>query len=131
MYFIVYGLFAGFVISQTIDIKNICSSLYKKLYHASSLEKVSSQVYSLSYTHNGKSYSMFIPIRKGPKKITRVTTELDEDVTDNVMKWMGPNQDFHQHIYPITPNVLGYKFLAFHTHKGTTLSFSRDEECRI
>jgi len=38
-------------------------------------------------------------MRRGPKKIYKVETHSGEDITDDIMPHLGPNQDFHINLF--------------------------------
>ncbi len=123
----IYGIITGVCCSQLFNLKQVICDVYTTLYHTSSLRKVSSTLYSLQYEHCGKSYRILLPIKRGPKKILSVTDENDKDVTDAVRVFLGPNEDFHQHLHPITPKELGFQQLTVHDRSGLIFIFGPDD----
>jgi len=86
------------------------------------LEKVSRHRYDLTYTHNGVPYKVVVPVRRGPRYIDRVHNEHGHDVTDTVLPYSGPSEDFHKQT--LTPEDLGHARLTFHFRNGETRVFS-------
>jgi hypothetical protein len=83
------------------------------------LVRTSKNQYQLTYYHRGSRYTIELPIRNGPKEITRVTDTEGNDVTASTFPLMGPNQDFHTKIG--LPLVV--RSLIYHTCHGTTRTF--------
>lgn len=75
--------------------------------------------YQLTYYHRGARYTIELPIRNGPKEITRVTDTEGNDFTELLLPLMGPNQDFHTKIG--LPSSV--RPLVYHTCNGTTRTF--------
>lgn len=131
MFSFVCGILTGVIVSHLFNCKEMVCDVYKTFYNSSSLEKVSSSIYMLPYKHMGKTYKMFMCIRKGPKQIQRVTDKNEKDVTEQVFSYMGPNNTFHNTPFPITPQLIGYDTLHFHTMKGETKTFQAEEPIHL
>lgn len=131
MYMFLFGMSVGYFLSGIADLKTIVSLVLKKICIPSSLVKISRKIYRLDYTYNGKLYHLFLNIRHGPKTLIRVTDEGHFDVTNRVLPFLGPSENAHKLIYPITPNNLGYERLEFITIKGDSICFNKDEEINI
>ncbi len=125
MFSFLYGVIAGVCVSQIFNLKQLACDVYTTMYHTSSLQKISSSLYSLSYEHRGKQYRVLMPVQKGPKRIVRITDDQERDVTEEVRVFLGPNEDFHQ--YPTTPRALGYKELVFQERSGMVYIFTEDD----
>lgn len=125
LYFIL-GLLSGYLISHVRDIKSVASYILNKIYIPTSLQKVSKNVYALSYKHNGSDYKMMIPIKRGPRKVVRVVNENDHDITDDVRIYMGPGEDFHNNT--IYPSDLNHQELHFHTRDGQIISCTGNDD---
>jgi hypothetical protein len=55
----------------------------------------------------------------------QITDEKEDNVTDDVLEYMGPRGDFHNIKY--SPADIGYKNLNFYKVDGDTKSFSEKE----
>lgn len=131
MFSFIYGVLTGVIVSHLFNCKEMAYNVYKTIYTSSSLEKVSSSIYMLPYKHMGKTYKMFMCIRKGPKQIQRVTDKNETDVTEQVFTYMGPNNTFQHVQVPITPRLMGYDTLHFHTFRGETKTFQAEETIHL
>ena len=120
------GLSCGYILSHTRDIKSVAGFILNKIYIPTSLQKVSKNIYELSYKHNGADYKMFIPIKRGPRKIVRVVNEDDHDITKDVRIYMGPSEDFHN--TTMFPTDLNHQELHFHTRDGKIISCTKEED---
>jgi hypothetical protein len=105
--------------------KGYVTDILKSVYIPSSLTRLNKYLYQLSYVHQGIDYHVLIPLKKGPRKIVRITDGDQEDVTDQVKPYLGPNEDFHG--IEITPGHLEYDTLTFHTRYGNVYNFNSDD----
>lgn len=82
---------------------------------------------TMSYTdlvyHDGSDlYTVRFPKRRGPRPFTSVSNEKGEDVSDVLIKYMGPYNNFHG--IPTTPFMLGFVELSFkNSRTDTTQTF--------
>lgn len=83
----------------------------------------------LKYKLYGNNYIYRLYLNNDPMIIRNlyVTDENGEDVTERVVKYMGPNYDFHG--VDMTPEILGYKSLNI--HEQTYSKIFRDNDIII
>jgi hypothetical protein len=65
----------------------------------------------ITYILHSKIYKIKTKIKKGPNKIVSIRNRNYENVTENVLMYMGPNEDFHGQ--DVTPSDLGFDGLYF------------------
>lgn len=87
-------------------------------------------LYEIEYSIHCQRYRMLVRFRPGPRRIRKFTLRHDddheEDVTDTVMPYFGPNQDFHGTVY--TPRDFGFETaITMHLMNGTPCTFQVDE----
>lgn len=94
-------------------------------YMNTTIKRIDAKTYELTYVVNGSLYKMLIVPKRGPKPIIMVYNENEEDVTDEVLTYMGPQYDWHHS--KISPKFFGYQSLTFeladgteHTYDGTS-----------
>jgi len=104
--------------------KLILQTLYTVL-----LQKLNSNVvycgnnkYILTYSINGKLYKMVIKPRRGPVPVLQIRNELDQDLTDQLLPYLGPtynsNDIFQQ----------GFSTLTFELSSGKTETLTNSLE---
>ncbi len=104
--------------------------LYKLWSMSSSVELVSNGVGMIRYTFRGKAYKLFIPLRRGPSRIRSVRNENFENVTDDILSYMGPSNNFVTTVC-VTPVLMGYKELHFTLVNGGEKSFFGEEPIKL
>jgi hypothetical protein len=117
----------NFILVNFISLKIIfqmyCDKLRKKfISHKPKL--VDKNVYEIEYNLNDKIYKLVFKNKKGPTPILQIFTE-NEDVTEKILEYAGPEYNFHGHIF--TPKFWGYKLLTFDLANGEEKSFSENE----
>jgi len=91
-----------------------------------SLEVLNKKDISISYILNGKLYKVLVKAKKGPNLVLLVTDENDEDVTDTVVPYLGPNNDWHHNIFK--PQFWNKKSLCFELSSGEMKSFLENQD---
>ena len=90
-----------------------------------SLVRIDKNTYELRYVFQGTLYKMRIKPKKGPKGIIEALDENDEDITSDIVSYLGPESNFHGS--KISPESLGKKRIFIFTTEGTELCFDNDE----
>jgi len=90
-----------------------------------SIEVLNKKNISISYVLNGKLYKLLVKAKKGPNLVLLVTDENNEDVTDLVLPYLGPNNDWHHNFFK--PCFWDKKFLCFELSCGEMKSFKEDD----
>lgn len=110
-----------------VSILMISESLYSKLlqYLNNSVKKMDKNKYEVYYIINGKNYKMVVSPSRGPIQIAQVINEHGIEVTDHILPYMGPNNDWHNTKY--NPNFFNYKSLIFELNNGDKKIFNNSE----
>ena len=95
----------------------------------SSVEHLDKKTAIISYVLNGKLYRIVVHQRRGPCSVLLVTDENGEDVSDIVLPFLGPNDDWHKKDF--TPNFWQKESLNFELASGEQMSFSKDEKIHL
>lgn len=90
-----------------------------------SIEFLNKKDIVVSYILHGKLYKVLLKSKKGPEMVLLVTDENDEDVTDLVIPYIGPNNDWHHNTF--NPSFWNKKILNFELCSGDKLSFKEDQ----
>lgn len=106
--------------------------IYKVKYYVNSmlspiscLTKFNKKLYQLKYKFRDKEYIVLVKICKGPKKILMIKDEYDNDVTEVVKQYLGPNEDFHGN--PCTPKKINFQILHFFTIDDKKFSYKGND----
>lgn len=81
--------------------------------------------YELRYILNDRLYKIKIRAHRGPRTVVTVEDGWGVDVTDMVIPYMGPNEDYHGQ--RITPKQLGYDALTITRRNGEIRSYEADD----
>ena len=94
-------------------------------YMNTAVRKIDRKTYEVTYVVDGKMYKMLVKPKRGPAPILQVSDDDENDVTDQILPYMGPQYDWHGHKF--TPEFFGHKSLTFelmdgseHTYEETT-----------
>lgn len=99
--------------------------IYQKI--AKNVEIVNKNEYDIHYVLGSQFYKMRISCLKGPKSknVLQIIDQDDNDVTVDVVRYMGPNEDWHGIVY--TPFRLKYDQLTFNMSNGTSIIFEKEQ----
>lgn len=86
-------------------------------------------VYEISYRIKNNLYKFRTKQKKGPSKILLISDENDDDITEQMIPYLGPQSDFHNIKY--TPYDFNKKKLEIYTVSGGVLIFNNDENIKI
>lgn len=90
--------------------------------------RVRRNVYDVQYVLRDRVYKVRTQVRRVPR-VARVFDHEGEDVSDCVLAYLGPNEDFHGS--PMTPGGLGYKGLLLRLRDGRGLAFAHDDVIQL
>ena len=107
-----------------ISIEMLLQAFYQSLvqYLDNSVKKIGKNKYELKYVINGKLYKKIIIPERGPLPIICITNENNVDVTEYILPYIGPNNNFHNENF--NPNFFDYKILKFEMSNGTIKIFN-------
>jgi len=92
----------------------------------SHIEHTDKQHAILSYVLNGRLYRLVLPIRRGPSPVLLITDENGDDVTDQILPFLGPNEDWHGQTF--TPAFWQKESLTFELSDGSdSLAFTKNQ----
>ena len=110
-----------------ISIKLLFQALYISFlqYMNNSLVRIDKNTYELTYVVSGKVFKNRFKIKRGPKPILLVSDENEEDVTDVVLPYFGPENNWHGN--QLTPEKLGFDSLTFELSDGNGKTYKNNE----
>ena len=110
-----------------ISLKLICQAIYISFiqYMNNSVKHIDSKTSELTYVINGKMYKMIIIPKRGPSPILQISNNLQNDVTDQILQYMGPQYDWHGNRF--TPEFFGYSSLTFELGDGTEYTYKTND----
>jgi hypothetical protein len=111
----------------TVSIGMILKSLYLSFiqYLNNSVKKINKNQYEVSYIINGKLYKMVVSPMRGPAQILQIIDHNENDVTDNILCYVGPRYDWHNTKF--TPNFFNCEFLTFQMADGNEIVIRKEE----
>jgi hypothetical protein len=68
---------------------------YRFLQHVYPTPRIEGGRYKVNYVLNDRVYTMLIKKKRGPPRLLCATNEEGDNVTETVMGYLGPNEDFH------------------------------------
>lgn len=82
--------------------------------------------YIVNYVIKGKTYKMVVKPVRGPRKVILVYNGNQEDVSDLIFQYLGPEENFHGKKY--TPGFFEMDELVFELSDGTEKVFNKDDD---
>jgi hypothetical protein len=114
-----------------ISIKMIFQALYLAFtqYLTNSVKKLDKNVYLVEYIIGGKVYKMIVMPKRGPNPVVQIRDENEDDITDNIIPYFGPNYNWH--MVNIIPQFFKCKKMTFELDDGTQKIFDELEYINI
>ena len=84
----------------------------------STIKKIDNNTFEISYVVNFKLYKFIVKPRRGPSPILQVINDNKQDVTTDVLPFLGPNYDWHGN--KLDSSFFNTKCLTFEMADGTT-----------
>jgi hypothetical protein len=91
----------------------------------SNIEHIDKKTAIISYVLNGKLYKIIVHQKRGPGSVAFVIDENQEDVSDMVIPFLGPNDDWHKTEF--NPNFWKKKTLTFFLASEEEKTFDSEE----
>ena len=91
-----------------------------------SIIKLDKNTYILSYILHDNEYKMVIKIARGPSPILSIKNEDNKDLTDIILPYLGPKNDWHNNKF--TPKFFNCKSLSFELSNGEIIKFHEETE---
>lgn len=98
-------------------------------YLTNPVKKIGKNIYEVSYIIEGKKYKMIVSPMKGPAPVLAISNDTMEDVTEQVISYLGPKCDWHGNKF--TPDFFGHKSLTVQMADGSTKTFTVEEHVHI
>lgn len=107
-----------------ISIKMILQAIYLSFiqYLNNSVRKLDKNIYEVSYIIGGKTYKMVSIPKKGPCPIMQIRDENNDDLTEYILPYYGPNYDWHS--VSFIPQFFQCKKLIFEMDDGNQKIFN-------
>ena len=93
------------------------------------IRKVDKNLYEVCYVINGVYYTMIVKPKRGPRSVIEVVDEDDNDLTSELISYLGPSENFHG--YELTPKYFKAKKMTFSMASGEEVNFDEDEVLRV
>lgn len=98
--------------SSVFDIvKTISEMKFRVAFNALFSKKVGGHLLAIPYFHHDRWHYALVPSKQLSNNVLRITSSGNE-VTDEVLKYMGPDENFYGQ--NVTPSMLGYNELVIH-----------------
>ena len=119
----------GAIICNTLDVfrKKLWFNFLQRINN--SITRVDKNTSILTYTLDGRLYKTVLDHRKGPSLVLLVTDETGEDLTSEVVPFLGPKRDWHRRDF--TPKFWNKELLEFELSTGENKEFQNDEVIRL
>ena len=111
----------------SISFKMILQALYISLlqYFNDSVKKLDKNTYQIEYVVSGKLYKMICIPKKGPCPILQIRDENENDITEEILPYYGPNYDWYS--ISFIPQFFKCKKLIFELDNGEQKIFDELE----
>ena len=94
------------------------------------VKKIERNLWEISYEINGKKYKMIVRPNRGPSNIRKIYDNDNNDITEYISEYLGPNNDFHKSEI-LTPEFFNLKSINIEKDNGTTEKFINNEKLNI
>ena len=101
----------------------LCRVLYISFlqYMNSAVVKISRNQFLVTYVVCGKIYTMVVTPVRGPPPVLQVINDNEEDVTNNVLPYLGPRYDWHGGVLDFSSSF-GSENLTFNMASGEVVT---------
>lgn len=116
------------ILIMWISLKMVLNILYISIlqYMNTTVRKIDRNVYELTYVINGKMYKMIIIPKRGPSPVLQISDDEQNDVTSQVLPYMGPQYDWHGK--KLSPMFFHHKSLTFELDDGSEHTYEEDTQ---
>lgn len=114
-----------------ISLQMVCQAMWYSFlqWMNNSVRKLENGVYEITYVIQGRRYKMLVKPVGGPSPIFLAVNENDDDVTNQLLPYIGVQNDFHKS--DITPRCLGYKELTLEMFNGESKFFKEKDSLNL
>ena len=117
------GKFNILWVSLTIIFKALYIMLIQ--YLNNTVIKIDKNKFQITYVIDGKLYKLVVKTKRGPRSVLIVYNENQQDMTDIILPFLGPQEDLHRQDY--TPDFFNSCSLTFELSNGSELTFKTGE----
>lgn len=86
-------------------------------------------LHEITYHIGGNEYKMIVHTQQDPSNLLMVTDGMGQDVTNKVVPYLGPNEDWHHSLF--TPCALNFEQLTFQFLDGPDQTFRGAEVIQL
>jgi hypothetical protein len=98
-------------------------------YMNNTVKKIGKNTYELTYIINGNTYKMIVKPIRGPKPILQITDHESNDITDDILPYLGPNYNWHGEKFSL--DFFNKKEITFELIDGTTKTYNINKHTHI
>jgi hypothetical protein len=91
-----------------------------------SVIKLDKNSYLITYAIKGKIYKMVVKPKRGPRDILLVYNEKYEDISDKIVPYLGPEENWHGSVFK--PENFGLNELTFELSNGKQNIFGKNQD---
>ena len=110
------------IIAKTIYIQ-ICQ------FCNSTVIRIDKHTYAVNYVVNGIMYTMVVKPNRGPRSVIEAVDENDEDLTHEIITYLGPCENFHG--TKLSPKFFNKKVITLSLSSGDEVVFENDQTLSI
>ena len=109
------------VITRSIQL--ILETMYLSFlqYVNNSVRKIGKRTYEISYTVEGRIYKHVVGLRRGPSPVARAIDENGNDLTGEILPYLGPSHDWHKRQF--SAEFFGVDAVTFQLSTGEADTF--------
>lgn len=93
------------------------------------IENIDKKTVVISYIINGKLYKLLVKHKKGPNSILLILDENNNDISDDIIPYLGPNENWHNNEFK--PSFWNKDKIIFELSCGERKIFKRDEVIKL
>ena len=107
-----------------VSFKMVAQAIYISFiqYLNNSVKRIDKNTYQIEYVLGGKHYKMICIPKKGPSPIIQIRDEKDNDLTEEILPYYGPNHDWYS--INFIPQFFKCKKLIFELENGEEKVFN-------
>ncbi len=95
-------------------------------YLNKTFRKIDKNTYEITYKINGRIYKMIVKPNRGPGIVNKILNENNEDVTEKLIPYLGPNNNWHHNNFNV--DFFNYEKLTFELCNGEMKEFEKYEK---
>ena len=111
------------------SLRILCTLLYQSFiqYMNTTVVRLGRNKFKVNYLLHGKMYTMIVTPIRGPAPVLQIINDIGDDVTDDVLPYMGPKYDWHGTNLDFL-STFGSKELTFNLDSGDVITCSESKK---